>query len=82
MSVGEEEDILAGAVHVEFRVVLHGVEVQRDHKIGAAKRAAGVAALHGMHHTYDIAAYLRGDGFDLGNVHKAEGAAKVIGMRV
>ena len=44
------------------RVLAHVVEVQRHQQVRAAQGAAGVAALAAVHHAYDVAAYLGGDG--------------------
>lgn len=58
MSVGKEKHILSFALHVERQLMSHGVEVQGNHKIGAAQGSAGMTTLTLMDHADDVAPYL------------------------
>ena len=70
MAVGEEEHILAHAVHAELGGVdLHLVEIQGCDDVCRAQRAARMPRLAPMHHANDIAAHLRGDSFQFVDSH-------------
>ena len=60
MPIAQEEEVFADPVHLEIGIVLHYVEVQGCEILRATQRPAGVPALNGMYHAYDIPAYLGG----------------------
>ena len=71
--VGQEEDILTVAVHVErIRVDVHGVEVQLHQQIGAPQGATGVTTLHCVDHADDVAANLRRKRCQFCGIHGAK----------
>lgn len=63
MSVGKEENVFIDAIHMEIRIVFHSIEIEGCKEVGAAQGSAGMAALNGVHHTYNIPSDLCGSSF-------------------
>ena len=58
MPVAEEEYIFSDTIHLEGRIVLHYLEIERSKEVGTAQGTTGVAALNAMNHSYDVSPYL------------------------
>lgn len=67
MTIGQNEDIFVGGVHIERRIVFHDAEIQSGKIIGTTQRTARMSAVDGMYHTNDISAELGGDGTKVGS---------------
>lgn len=61
MAIAQKEKVLVIAIHIKrLGLMAQHFEEQRSKIIGTTEGAARVAALNGMHHSYNISSYLAG----------------------